>query len=369
MSKSFRAFTALAIMIAIVGLFAGWSTRGTGFNREVLAIGEGSLFQVDYPVVGGRFTDAGGQSAKRLAYWDGVDEQWKEFGGGTNGAVRAMTTFNGDLIIGGDFTRAGNVVVNGVARWDGTRWRPLGDGVNGQVHALVVHGSSLYVGGDFTQAGAVNARNVARWTGSSWKSMGPGFNRAVKALESYAGHVYAGGDFTRSGNRRVNGIARWAAGSWRFLRDSPGSPKGVNASVYALTVWEDMLIVGGDFTEAGGMSAGRIAAWDGDVWSAFGTGLNGAVFAFNEAQATGYLLVAGEFTRAGGETAKRFATWHDVSGWGGDADWGPGMNGPVYAIGDANPLFGAPLGVLVVGDFTVAGSSSARRFAVHDSLW
>jgi len=361
MFRSVRHLSVLAVAVVVVGLVAGWSTFGTGFNRTVLAIETYSIY--GYTVVGGEFTEAGGQSAKHLAFWDFFENKWKEFGEGTNGPVRAMTIFNGDLIIAGDFTRAGNVSANGIARWDGIRWRKLGEGVNGRIRALVISDSSLYVGGEFTRAGSVNAKNVARWTGTSWQSMGGGLNGPVHALESYDGDVFAGGDFTRSGNRRVSGIARWNGGSWRSLASDSSSPEGVNANVYALTVWEDMLIVGGDFTEAGGTNAGRIASWDGDRWSALGSGLNGTVFALNPYALDRYLQVGGSFTRAGGETAKRYAIWvGEPNLWWGDATLGAGMNGPVHAIGPDVGGYSNMIG----GDFTVAGSHSARRIAMPD---
>ena len=46
-------------------------------------------------------------------------------------------------------------------------WHPLGDGVDGGVAALAVGpGGALYAGGDFTAAGGVTANRVARWDGA-----------------------------------------------------------------------------------------------------------------------------------------------------------------------------------------------------------
>ena len=43
-------------------------------------------------------------------------------------------------------------------------------------------------------------------------------------------------------------------------------------SVYALAVSGMDVYAGGDFTTAGGVSASRIAKWDGTSWSALGHG-------------------------------------------------------------------------------------------------
>ncbi len=58
-----------------------------------------------------------------------------------------------------------------------------------------------------------------------------------------------------------------------------GQP-GTNNWVKALTELNDnsgsgpALYAGGEFTAAGGVSANRIAKWDGESWSALGTGMN-----------------------------------------------------------------------------------------------
>ena len=93
---------------------------------------------------------------------------WQELGGGlqngTNGNVYAITAFNGKIIYGGLFTRAGSITVSNIAAYDpsANTWSALGTGLNGEVKSLTVSGSDLIVGGFFTQAGIVNANNVAR---------------------------------------------------------------------------------------------------------------------------------------------------------------------------------------------------------------
>src|SRR5688572_27838163 len=64
----------------------------------------------------------------------GAGETWDTFASGTgvNGPVRAVTTFDGDLIVGGQFGTAGGVPDTFViAGWDGTGWFSLGDPVTG----------------------------------------------------------------------------------------------------------------------------------------------------------------------------------------------------------------------------------------------
>ena len=61
---------------------------------------------------------------------------------------------------------------------------------------------------------------------------------------------------------------------------SPSIP-GVNGTVRAVVVYDSNLIVAGEFTAAGDVSANYVASWDGTSWSALGTGINNVVYALN----------------------------------------------------------------------------------------
>jgi hypothetical protein len=73
-----------------------------------------------------------------------------------------VTDASGNLYIGGDFTTAGNVTANHVARWNGTNWSALGSGMNNTVVALAVSGGTLYAGGWFTSSRTRTRRISAR---------------------------------------------------------------------------------------------------------------------------------------------------------------------------------------------------------------
>ncbi len=94
--------------------------------------------------------------------------------------------------------------------------------MNSYVYALAVDASgNLYAGGNFTTAGGVAANHIAKWNGTSWSALGSGMNSTVYALAVDAsGNLYAGGDFTTAGGVTAtilpNGTARagqpWARG-------------------------------------------------------------------------------------------------------------------------------------------------------------
>ena len=81
-----------------------------------------------------------------------------------NGQVNSLTVYSNELIAGGMFFMAGDVIANGIARWDGSTWQPLGSGLNDTAHAVSVVGPDVYVGGKFTDtAGHARADYLVRW--------------------------------------------------------------------------------------------------------------------------------------------------------------------------------------------------------------
>lgn len=151
-----------------------------------------------------------------------------------------------DLV--GDWLHERGIKAPGIAQWNGTRWVAMDGGVDdlrgivhgaflgaipfrGSVNAFEVFNGNLIVGGEFTLAGDVATANVAQWNGRYWLAMPPGVKDPIEALCVYKGDLYAGGDF---------GIARWSGSKWEYYRDLEGF-------VRAFCIYRDSLFVGGDF--------------------------------------------------------------------------------------------------------------------------
>ena len=82
---------------------------------------------------------------------------------------------------------------------------------------------------------------------------------------------------------------------------------GMNIDVNTLAVdASGNVYAGGAFTIAGGVTANRIAKWNGSAWSALGTGMNQSVDAL-AVDASGTLYAGGHFTTAGGVAANYIA--------------------------------------------------------------
>lgn len=237
-----------------------------------------------------------------------VDADWVSLGGvpGSNATVRAVVAQGSNIYIAGDFTVAGNIAANRVARWDGSTWSALSTGINGSVFALAIDtGGNLYAGGRFTSAGGVAVNNIAKWNGTAWSKLANGTNGDVYALAADTlGNVYVGGTFTSVNGGTVNRIAVWNGSAWFSIGT------GMDGPVYALTIAGGSIFAGGSFTTAGGVLVNRIAEWDG-TWNALGAGMNSTVTSLD--YGGGYLYAGGTFTTAGAVSANRVARWNGTS--------------------------------------------------------
>ena len=242
--------------------------------------------------LGGYFNAVGGVTANRIARWAWDDGKgswgWEAVGDGMDDFVRTLAVYDDDgagphlpaLFAAGGFENAGGSAASRIAKWNGTSWSKLqmgtGNGVNNTAYSLVVHddgsGEALFVGGAFTSAAGVTANHVAKWTGSTWSAVGSGTNGTVYGLTEFdvdedgpaVPALYATGVFSTADGHNASKIAVWNGSSWSGL----GS--GIDSTGYAFAAFDSDddgsddrlgLYVGGNFSLAGGQSAGRLARW------------------------------------------------------------------------------------------------------------
>ena len=262
-----------------------------------------------YKIVGGNTQEPDVVEVDGVGYWN-------EFLDGTNGVIDAIAVNDGKTFIAGQFTTVGEQNVNNVAVYENeTGWGSLGGGANGRVSAIAItDNGNVYVGGDFTSIGGVTANNVAMWNGSQWSALGAGVDGPVAKIEVNNGNVYIGGAFETAGNSIANNIARWN-GSWNALIDAGTGVSGTNNEIRSIAFdASNNLYVGGNFDEAGGNTANRIAVYDGNRWSTLGAGTSGFVQAITTTDE--YIYAGGNFAIAGGNTVNRVARWNrNTSTW------------------------------------------------------
>lgn len=310
--------------------------------------------------IAGDLRTAGGVPVSQIAKWNGV--AWSALPVVPNDTVTALSAFDDGsgpaLFVGGAFTSVGSLQVSKIAKWDGLSWSALDVGLDDQTFSFVPFndgsGPALYAGGLFTHSGSRTVNHVARWNGTAWSSVGPGLSSIVQSLAVYDNgsgpRLTAGGHFPGS-------VASWDGTAWNVLGSGFGTgwPEaiiayndGTGAALYAT----------GQFTNAGGAHAVRVARWNGQQWTGLDKGAGGGVRAI-EPQATpaSSVIVGGDFTSVGPNPANHIATFLGNS-W---ATMGPGLNSTVRAIAIFDD--GAGPAVYAGGDFTSSGATTVNRIA------
>jgi hypothetical protein len=163
-------------------------------------------------------------------------------------------------------------------------------------------------------------------TDTDWSALTrevPGVDGTVYAVVKSGGKLYVGGTIRAAGSVAVKNVAMWDGEKWSAL----GS--GLDGNVYALavdkkgTVW-----AGGDF-----VSQQWLARWNGKEWNGINPGLEKqnmrcqiSAVAFDSG---GTVYFGGEFDFVGGKRCKNIAKWKEYRGF---DSLGPGLSGEVCAL-------------------------------------
>lgn len=389
-----------------------WADVGAGVNSAVYSLLEYNDGSGNALFVGGAFSVAGVDPLHYLVRWNGVE--WAQIAD-FNGPTYCLAAFNdgggAKLIAGGVFSAVGTpansppVYAGYIAEWNGTYASDLGHGLNGQPYAFTQHNGDLYVGGSFSRADGAVVDRIARFTGSTMERVGTyDFIGDVRALTSFGGQLWAGGDFYFSAGSGYRYVARFDGTNWL------AAGNGLNSSIYNLTTFNNQLYAGGAFSANGTntITIGRVALWNGTDWAQVGDGFNSYVYdmavynnelyacgiftnnynsnatqpalriaRYNAATQTwvriaqglnntgeclavynGELYVGGTFTTAGLTSANRVARWSAANGW---QDVGGGADGEVYDLFTHNDGSGEAL--YAVGAFNNIGGVAASHIA------
>lgn len=372
---------------------AAWQPFAAGFSDRVTGLttwdpdGSGPL--TDQVIATGDFLMSGSTSTQFIARWDG--SAWQPLGLGLGSFCYCVTTWDPDgsgplpaeVLAGGNFSWAGgNDIPIGVAHWNGSTWQGFPSGTTpGPVYALTTwdpDGSGpLTAGplavGNISTAGSRTVYNVASWQSNDWRQLGNGLNGNGSASQVLAltlwdpdgsgpaqPQVIAGGGFLTASGKTVNRIARFDGSEWQPLG------AGCNNNVYSLTTWDpdgsgplaEVLVAGGSFTTAGGVTVNQVAYFDG-TWHAFGAGIGGTVNALTVWDPDGvggnpgYVIAGGVFTEAAGKPGNYVALWNG-SAW---TRMNNAFNSNVFALTTFSPT-GNPADARVYagGQFGSGGS-------------
>jgi uncharacterized delta-60 repeat protein len=214
-------------------------------------------------LVGGGFTELGGQTRLRIARLNADGSLDAEF---TNPRASASVMSlivqpDGRILVGGTFTAVELRTRNYLARLnlDGTVDEAFNPSADFFVITLFVQpDGGILVGGNFTRLGGRTRMGIARLSADGMldQDFNPGTNGYVASLAMQAdGKTVLGGSFTRFGSGSFCGIARLNAdGTW-----DPGFDMGARPDAWALAVQADgKILLGGTFTNLAGQARSRI---------------------------------------------------------------------------------------------------------------
>lgn len=252
---------------------------------------------------------------------------------GFQGIVRALVIHGDNLFIGGSIESIGDMPVNNIARFNisESKWYDMGEGVTAQyvswVNSLAISGDNLYVGGDFTMAGGEQAINIARYdiNESSWHNLSEKFDRRVDALKGIDDMLFVSGAFYNEAGTVQTRIARYntSDASWDIITDS------ISGAVFAFAVKDNQLYVGGSFTIINGQLMRGVARYNmnSGIWISIGNvyGTVRALTIYND-----MLFVGGTLSGAVDIDAENIIMLNLSNG-----EWealGPGVNYHVHSV-------------------------------------
>lgn len=279
-----------------------------------------------------------------------------------NQAVTAVATgiLDGEptVFVGGWFDDIGGVPCKGLATWDGNEWTPFDQWHDGSVSAMVWAddggGPALFVVGAFYLTANSPRASVLRWRDGQWEDLGADIgNDNPRAIIEHDGELYLVGGFLAINGQPARGLASWDGASWSAF------PDVTDGQIYAAVSYTDQtgsaLVIGGYFSEAGGVFAENVAMLRNGVWSGMGGGLRaGSCLTLRVVDELGgpTLYAGGDFLFTGAsERLRNLARW-DGAAWRrirGSANDGGVFGGRVQSLGALPRQFGSEL--VVAGAF------------------
>ncbi|MBM7842747.1 hypothetical protein [Herpetosiphon giganteus] len=167
---------------------------------------------------------------------------------------------------------------------------------NQSVSSIVRDQNKLYVAGDFSQFAGVDSANLVVWNNSQWQAFAaPASFDQVTVVEALNGVVYISDGAQ---------VARWDGTQWQTIVTGASGIQKLEAS-------DEGVYVAGTFSSIAGITAHKIAYWNGSHWSALAGFIDGPINDL-EMGADG-LYVAGAFNGiTGGVVSRGILRWNGV---------------------------------------------------------
>jgi len=296
--------------------------------------------------VGGNFTSLGGASRNHLACLDpvsGLATNWDPNAGGEVGTISVSQ----DLVyVGGNFPTIAGIPRSKLAAIDlvtgqPTAWDPNPQNCCASWEVVLVHaaGPRIYVGGSFSLIGGASRFGVAAVSASTGlaENWNPApIDGAVGTIETMGDSILVGGGFSVASGVRRTQIAELDATTAFATPWNPSAGGYSGNAVLALKLYGNAVLVGGRYSNIGGVARNHLAQidtnsglalpWNPNVLGDFFTVSVRAIAATDR-----NIFVGGSFSSVGGLSLSNLAAftttnidWNGGSGlWNVEANWNP----------------------------------------------
>lgn len=275
---------------------------------------------------------------------------WTEVGGGVNGDVFTMAADGENLLVGGNFTGAGNSDINKIARWDGSTWHSVGLRMpdNFWVHKIIKTYSSFYV---ILTASFGHIGEYAKiWTlnNGAWQELpesGLARNSSINSIIDYGNTQIIGGRL-RIGGGALGPTTGYMLAQWDLLEMKWKDFKGfgilpsnvINGVIHSILYANNSLFFAGTFANS---DRHLVKVYDGLAISDNPGEFKGGIVRVLHRH-KGQIYAGGDFNSVGeNDSIKKIAKWNGYS-------WEAVVKG-VGTISNVHDIVSTDSGIYIVG--------------------
>ena len=259
---------------------------------------------------------AGGTFSPNLKSWNG--SSWTSVSGLSAGLINVLAVHHNRLVVGGAFATSGGLPTSGLSDFDGANWTTFNSNVyiynpgGTSMYLLKSINGTLYAGGILSLIISVPYAGILSWDGANWGDATSGAGMAMQC--TYAMTANGGTYSVAAGG--LKGVVQSSGSSWSQVGNGLGNASLTDgaSSVFALEWFHGKLFAGGTFTNSGPSNIVCMACWNGSAWSPAGGGVSGSQpYVFCSAIYNNQLIIGGQFTHADGKVIANIAKFVDAT--------------------------------------------------------
>lgn len=168
------------------------------------------------------------------------EENWQALGGGANGPVENLCSWNGGIVLSVDFTVIGETACEGLAYWDGQSYSCLPE-PSGVVNDVSANGRDLYIYGSFAHNG--QPYDMAKLEADQWI-----YRKVLKGDSSVITKMLSDDDWALAGHYFQDGTKKHTLFTYHKQSATHTEVATFNGAVNGYHHYSDSIAIGGAFT-------------------------------------------------------------------------------------------------------------------------